>query len=95
MYDPTSNPAQSEAGFRSGYRTTRDSAITLIKLILSGTGGWLATATFTSDQAPSASPTGTSCTQWRVLYVLAPAGLTFVLEQAPLGYHAAYQACPS
>lgn len=93
MYDPTSNPAQSEAGFLSGYRTTRDSAITLARLIPSGTGGWLATATFTSNQAPSASPTGTSCNQWRVLYVLAPAGATFVLEKAPLGYHGTYQAC--
>jgi hypothetical protein len=95
MYDPASNPAQSEADFRSGYRTTQDSAITLAKLVPSGTGGWLATVTFTSNQAPSASPTGTSCTQWRVLYVLAPAGATFVLEKAPPGYHAAYQACPS
>jgi hypothetical protein len=95
MYDPTSNPAQSEAGFQSGYRTTRDSAITLANLIPSGTGGWLATATFTSNQAPSASPAGTSCTQWRVLYVLAPAGATFVLEKVPPGYHAAFQACPS
>ena len=95
MYDPTSNPAQSEAGFQSGYRTTRDSAITLAKLIPSGTGGWLATATFTSNQAPSASPAGTSCTQWRVLYVLAPAGATFALEHVPPGYHAAAQSCPS
>ena len=93
MYGPASNPAQSEAGFRSGYRTTHDSAITLARLIPSGTGGWLATATFTSHQAPSASPTGTSCTQWRVLYVLAPAGTTFVLEHVPPGYHAASQAC--
>jgi len=93
MYDPASNPAQSEAGFRSGYRTTYDSAITLVALVPSGTGGWLATVTFTSNQAPSASPAGTSCTRWRVLYVLAPASATFVLEQAPPGYHAAYQAC--
>jgi hypothetical protein len=94
MYDPTSNPAQSEAGFLSGYQTTHDSAITLAQLIPSGTGGWLATATFTSNQAPSASPTGTSCTRWRVLYVLAPAGATFVLEHVPPGYHASSRACP-
>jgi len=93
MYDPTSNPAQSEAGFLSGYRTTHDSGITLAKLTPSGAGGWLATVTFTSHQAPSASPAGTACTEWRVLYVLAPAGATFVLEKEPLGYHATYQAC--
>jgi hypothetical protein len=95
MYDPTSNPAQSEAGFLSGYRTTQDYAITLVRLIPSGAGGWLATVTFTSNQAPSASPTGTPCTRWRVLYVLAPAGATFVLEHVPPGYHAAAQSCPS
>ena len=95
MYDPTSNPAQSEAGFLSGYRTTQDYAITLVRLIPSGAGGWLATVTFTSNQAPPASPTGTSCTRWRVLYVLAPAGPTFVLEHVPPGYHAAAQSCPS
>jgi hypothetical protein len=95
MYDPTSNPAQSEAGFLSGYRTTQDYAITLVRLIPSGAGGWLATVTFTSNQAPSASPTGTPCTRWRVLYVLAPAGPTFVLEHVPPGYHAAAQSCPS
>jgi len=93
MYDPTSNPAQSEAGFRSGYRTTKDSAITLVRLIPSGAGGWLATVTFTSNQDPSASPTGTSCNHWRVPYELAPAGATFVLEHVPPGYHAAYRAC--
>jgi hypothetical protein len=95
MYDPTSNPAQSEAAFRSGYRTTQDSAITLVRLVPSGAGGWLATVAFTSSQAPSDSPTGTSCNRWRVLYVLAPAGATFVLEHVPPGYHAAYQTCPS
>jgi hypothetical protein len=95
MYDPTSNPAQSEAGFQSGYRTTQDSAITLVRLIPSGTGGWLATVTFTSNQNPSDSPTGTSCNHWRVQYVLAPAGATFLFEKAPPGYHATYQACPS
>jgi hypothetical protein len=95
MYDPTSNPAQREAGFRSGYRATRDSAITLVRLIPSGSGGWLATVTFTSNQAPSASPTGTFCTRWRVLYVLAPASATFVLEHVPPGYHASAQPCPS
>jgi hypothetical protein len=95
MYDPSSNPAQSEAGFRSGYRTTHDSVITLATLIPSGTGGWLATVTFTSQQDPSESSIGTSCTQWRVLYALAPAGAKFVLEHAPPGYHASAQPCPS
>jgi hypothetical protein len=95
MYDPTSNPAQSETGFRSGYRTTEDSAITLVRLIPSGAGGWLATVTFTSNQDPSASPTGTSCNHWRVPYELAPAGATFVLEHVPPGYHASAQSCPS
>jgi hypothetical protein len=94
MYDPTSNPAQSEAGFRSGYRTTHDSAITLAGLTRSGAGGWLATVQFTSHQAASASSIGTSCTQWRVLYELAPSGATYVLEKAPPGYHAASSACP-
>jgi len=95
MYDPVSNPAQSEAGFRSGYRTTQDSAITLVGLIPSGASGWLATVTFTSHQDPSASPTGTSCDQWRVPYELAPAGATFVLEHVPPGDHASAQPCPS
>jgi hypothetical protein len=93
VYDPTSNPAQSEAGFLSGYSTTQDSAITLVRLIPSGTGGWLATVTFTSNQSPSDSPTGTSCNQWRVLYALAPAGATFLLEHVPPGYHASAQPC--
>ena len=95
MYDPTSNPAQSEAGFQSGYRTTHDSAITLATLSPSGTGGWLATVTFTSHQDPSESSIGTSCTQWRVQYALAPAGGTFVLEHVPPGYHASFQPCPA
>ena len=95
MYDPASNPAQREAGFRAGYRTTQDSAITLAGLIPSGAGGWLATVTFTSHQDPSASPTGTSCDRWRVPYELAPAGATFVLEHVPPGYHASARSCPS
>jgi hypothetical protein len=95
MYDPASNPAQSEAGFRSGYRTTQDSAITLVRLVPSGAGGWLATVTFTSTQDPSASPTGTPCNQWRVPYALAPAGATFALEHVPPGYDTSARSCPS
>jgi hypothetical protein len=95
MYDPTSNPAQSRAGFRSGYRTTRDDGITLAGLAPSGTGGWLVTVRFTSHQAVSASRLGTACTRWTVVYDLAPAGASFALEHVPPGYQPVSAACPA
>jgi len=92
LYDPVSNPAQSESGFLSGYRSTNDTGMTLVRLVPSG-AGWLATVTFTSHQDPSDSLLGTSCTQWRVHYLLASSGSTFVLEHLPAGLPPQYQAC--
>jgi hypothetical protein len=92
LYDPVSNPAQSESGFLSGYRSTQDTGMTLVRLVPSG-AGWLATVTFTSHQDPSDSLLDTPCTQWRVHYLLAPSGSTFVLEHLPAGLPPQYQAC--
>jgi hypothetical protein len=92
LYDPVSNPAQSESGFLAGYRSTQDTGMTLVHLVPSG-AGWLATVTFTSHQAPSDSLLDTPCTQWRVHYLLAPSGSAFVIEHLPPSLPPQYQAC--
>jgi hypothetical protein len=92
LYDPVSNPAQSESGFLTGYRSTRDTGMTLVRLVPSG-AGWLATVAFTSHQDPSDSLLGTSCTRWRVHYLLAPSGSTFVIEHLPAGLPPQDHAC--
>ena len=59
--------------FDRGYRTTHDSSAVLVGLTTS-TDTLTATVTFTSHQAPAASPNHATCTTWRI--VLTCAGAT-------------------
>jgi hypothetical protein len=58
-----------------------------------GSGLVSAAVTFTSHQLPSASPTGTSCTNWTIVLYLRQQSGRYLIGPAPPGYHAQYQAC--
>jgi hypothetical protein len=90
LFEPRLRPTPAE--FASGYRSTHDSAAELDGL--SGTGAGLAAGVrFRSHQRPADSPTGTSCTAWRIVLYLAPHGTSYQIVHPPAGYHARYRAC--
>lgn len=84
---------ESAQSFRSGYRSTTDSAATLTAISQDGSGLVSAAVTFTSHQRPADSPTGTACTDWSIVLYLREVSGRYVLGPAPSGYHAQYQAC--
>jgi hypothetical protein len=90
---PGSRRSLSAAGFRAGYGTTRDSAETLTGITTAGRGGVAATVTFTSRQAPAASPAHAACVRWRITIYLARRDGRYVIENPPAGYAAADRAC--
>jgi hypothetical protein len=62
---------QTAAEFRRQYRSTRDSDVHLLGLEPDGTGGYLASVTFTSRQDPADAPDGVSpCLNWSMSYPL-------------------------
>ena len=69
--------------FYAGYRTTTDSAARLTGLSPAGGGQVEADVSFTSHQAPGASPSRSGCTRWRIALVLAPQHGRLVLEPPP------------
>lgn len=81
--------------FDQGYATTADSAETLTGISAAANGDTQADATFTSHQNPADSPDGTqSCTNWSIsLFLQSDGNGGYLIDQAPSGYHASYQAC--
>jgi hypothetical protein len=78
--------------FQNGYGSTTDSNATLTGLTATA-NGVAAAVKFTSHQAPSASPTGTSCNSWHIILFLQPHGSGYRIGPAAPGYHAQYRAC--
>jgi hypothetical protein len=93
LFGPGSRRSLSAAGFRAGYGTTRDSAETLTGVGAAGHGAVAATVTFTSRQAPAASPAHAACVRWRITIYLARRAGRYVIENPPAGYAAADRAC--
>ncbi len=80
------------AEFGRGYRTTHDSSALLVGLS-SSQDALIAAVTFTSHQAPTASPNHASCTTWRIVLYLRRSGGVYLIAPPPSGYHATYHGC--
>ena len=80
------------AEFDRGYRTTHDSSALLVGLS-SSQDALIAAVTFTSHQAPTASPNHASCTTWRIVLYLRRSGGVYLIAPPPSGYHATYHGC--
>jgi hypothetical protein len=93
LFGPGSGRSLSAAGFRAGYGSTRDSAETLTRVSAAGRGTVAATVTFTSRQAPAASPAHAACVRWRITIFLVRRGSGYVIGSPPAGYTAADRAC--
>jgi hypothetical protein len=93
LFGPGSGRSLSAAGFRAGYGTTRDSAETLRGMTALGAGEVAATVTFTSRQAPSATPAHAACLRWRITIYLVRQGGQYVIGSPPAGYAAHDRAC--
>ena len=85
---------QTAAQFASGYRSTVDSAETLVSISAGPNGDLVAAVTFTSHQDPADSPDHQqSCTKWSITLFLEQTSGGYLIDQPPPGYHASYQAC--
>jgi hypothetical protein len=93
LLDQKMAQGESAQNFDDGYGSTRDSDATLTAISNMGAGQVSAAVTFTSHQSPSQSPSSSACTNWNVTLYLASTETGYMLEAAPAGYHAAYQAC--
>ena len=93
LFGPGSGRSLSAAGFRGGYGSTRDSAETLTRISAARAGMVAATVTFTSRQAPAASPAHAACVRWRITIFLVRRGGGYVIGSPPAGYTAADRAC--
>jgi len=88
----TSSQRPTPQEFQNGFGSSTDSHARLTRLVPTATGV-AATVKFTSHQSPSASPTGTSCTSWRITLFLQPHGGGYRIGPAAPGYHAHFRAC--
>jgi hypothetical protein len=93
LFSQASRRALSAAGFRAGYGTTRDAAETLTGLTPAGPRELAAAVTFTSHQAPTASPARSACLRWRITLYLVRHGRRYVITSPPAGYYATERAC--
>jgi hypothetical protein len=84
---------QSPSTFASGYATTADSAMTLTSLASAGSGGLVATVTFTSHQSPAQSVDHSACNTWTLNLYLVPQGTGYLIGPAPAGYQPKYSDC--
>jgi hypothetical protein len=96
-YAATLNPAelaeQSQSTFDSGYSTTTDSGMTLTSLTDNGSGGLIATVTFTSRQAPAKSIDDSACNDWTLSLYLVSQGSGYLIGPAPSSYQPSHSDC--
>ncbi len=78
---------------RSGYQSTADSGVTVVRLTASGGGRLLAAVTFLSHQAPADSPDRSWCDDWRVTLDLVPHQGGYLIGGPPPGHQASYRPC--
>jgi hypothetical protein len=93
LLDPAQAARESPARFAAGYGTTTDSDATLTAIADRGNGREAASVTFTSHQAPSASPDHSSCDVWQITLYLGPGDGGYLLRRPPSGYGAHVQSC--
>jgi hypothetical protein len=94
LLSPPMRPGQTAEQFASGYRSTVDSAETLVSISAGPNGDLIAAVTFTSHQDPADSPDHQqSCTDWTISLFLEQGSGGYLIDQPPPGYHASYQAC--
>jgi hypothetical protein len=93
LLDPAQAARESPARFAAGYGTTTDSDATLTSIAGRGNGTEAASVTFTSHQAPSASPDHSSCDVWQITLYLRPGDGGYLLRRPPSGYGARVRPC--
>jgi flagellar basal body-associated protein FliL len=93
LLDAQRQAGLTQAGFDSGYQSTKDSDATLTALAPAGSGIIAASVSFTSNQPASDSPTSTTCTNWNITLYLESQGGSYLIGTPPSSYHAAYSAC--
>lgn len=93
LLDPAQAARQTPARFAAGYGTTTDSHATLTWIADLGRGQEAASVTFTSHQAPSASPDRSSCDVWRITLYLTPNDGGYLMRRPPPGYQAHVRSC--
>ena len=94
LLSPQAQQGLTAAQFDSGYRSTADSAETLVSISTVSNGDLAAAVTFTSHQNPADSPDQQqSCTDWNISLFLVESGGGYLVDQPPPGYHASYHAC--
>lgn len=93
LLDPAQAARETAARFGAGYGTTTDSDATLTWIAGLGQGREAAWVTFTSHQAPSASPDHSSCDVWRITLYLNPSGGGYLIRRPPPGYAAHVRSC--
>ena len=94
LLGPQVQQGMTQAQFEKGYRSTVDSNETLVGISTASDGDLAAEATFTSHQNPADSPDHSeSCTDWDITLFLTQSGSGYLIDPAPAGYQASYQAC--
>jgi hypothetical protein len=94
LLSPQVQQGLTQAQFEKGYRSTADSAETLVGISTASDGDLAAEVTFTSHQDPADSPDQSeSCTDWDVTLFLVQGGSGYLVDAAPSGYHASYRPC--
>ena len=94
LLSPRAQQGLTAAQFDAGYRSTADSAETLVSISTASNGDLAAAVTFTSHQNPADSPDQQqSCTDWNISLFLVESAGGYLVDQPPPGYHASYHAC--
>jgi hypothetical protein len=93
LLDPAQAARVTPGRFAAGYGTTADSDVTLTSIAGLGRGREAASVTFTSHQAPSASPDHSSCDVWHITLYLTPNDSGYLIRRPPSGYEARVRSC--
>jgi hypothetical protein len=96
LLSPQEQQGYTQEQFDRGYRSTVDSAETLVSISTGANGDLDVAVTFTSHQDPVDSPDHQeSCTDWQImLFLQQDGGSGYVIDVPPPDYHASYAACP-
>jgi hypothetical protein len=94
LLNPRARQGLTAEVFYGGYKSTADSAETLVRISAAGNGDIVADLVFTSHQDPADSPDRTQpCTDWHIVMYLERDGSGYLIDRPPPDYHASYTAC--
>lgn len=94
LLNPQAQQGLTPEQFDHGYRSTTDSAETLVRISAATNGDLAVAVTFTSHQDPADSPNRQqSCTDWNISLFLEQDGGGYLIDQPPPGYSASDNAC--